>query len=167
MNLFIHETCLIFIIFISDLFFSKTRSEVCNFADDRILYSYGENLNHVFSDLNYDLKNVLNWFKTNSLKVNLGKSEFVVLGVDDIKFLNVNVTGKVIPSSCEVKLLSIPFDDQLRVKKYIKSLFTKAFLELHAPWRIRRYLTVEHCVKYRNFTLFHGVEDLWKGTVSA
>ena len=26
---------------------------------------------------------------------------------------------------------------------------------------------VSHCVKYCNFTWFHGVEILWKGTVSA
>ena len=133
MNLFIYETCLIFNISIYDLFFSKSKSEVCNFADDDTLHSYGKNLNHVFSDLKYDLKNVLNWFKINSMKDNLGKSQFMVLGVDNTTSLNVNVTGKIIPCSCEVKLLSMPFDDQLRVKKYIKSLFKKTSLELHTP----------------------------------
>ena len=36
-------------IFINDLFFSITKSEVCNFADDNTPYSWNEDLGNVFS----------------------------------------------------------------------------------------------------------------------
>ena len=54
---------LLFNIFINDLFYLLTNSEVCNFADDNTLYSSNKNLKHVFSNLKYDLRNVLDWFK--------------------------------------------------------------------------------------------------------
>ena len=57
---------ILFNIFINDLFFFITKSEVCNFADDNTLYSCNKNLEHVFSDLKYDPRNVLDWFKINS-----------------------------------------------------------------------------------------------------
>ena len=73
---------LLFDVFINGLFFT-TKSEVCNFADDNVLYSYGRNLNHVFSNLKYDLKNVLHWFKIHSMKANPSKFQFMVLGVNN------------------------------------------------------------------------------------
>ena len=84
---------LLFNIFISDLFFSITKSEVCNFADDNTLYSCNKNLEHAFSNLKYDLRNVLDWFKINSKKANPGKFQFMVLGVKNIAPFSLNVNG--------------------------------------------------------------------------
>ena len=72
---------LLFNIFINDLFFSVTKSEVCNFADDDTLYSCNKDLEYAFSNLKYDLSNVLDWFKINSMKANPGKFQFMVLGI--------------------------------------------------------------------------------------
>ena len=60
-------------IFMNDLFFSITKSEVCNFSDDNTLYSSNKDLDHIFNNLYYDLNNVLDWFKFNSLKANPDK----------------------------------------------------------------------------------------------
>ena len=38
---------LLFNIFINDLFFSITKSEICNFANDNTLYSNNKDLDHV------------------------------------------------------------------------------------------------------------------------
>ena len=38
---------ILFNIFINDLFFFITKSEVCNFADDNTLYSCNKNLEHI------------------------------------------------------------------------------------------------------------------------
>ena len=84
---------LLFSIFINDSFFSVTKSEVCNFADYNTLYSCNKNLKHVFSNLKYDLRNVLDWFKINSVKTNPGKFQFLVLGVKNIEPFRLNVNG--------------------------------------------------------------------------
>ena len=126
-----------------DLFFFITKSEVCNFADDNTLYSCNKNLKHVFSHLKYDLRNVLDWFKINSMKANPGKFQFMVLGVKNILHFTINVNGKIIPRSNEVKLLGITIDNELKFKKHIEDLCKKASYKLHALRRIRGYLTVE------------------------
>ena len=73
---------LLFNIFINDLFISITKSEVCNFADDNTLYSSNKYLDHAFNTLCYDLNNVLDWFKFNSLTANPDKFQFTVLGAN-------------------------------------------------------------------------------------
>ena len=50
---------LFFNIFINDLFFVITLSEVCNFADENTLYSSDKELEIVFRNLETDLSNVL------------------------------------------------------------------------------------------------------------
>ena len=42
---------LLFNLFINDLFFSITKSEVCNFATDNTFYSSNKELDHVFNNL--------------------------------------------------------------------------------------------------------------------
>ena len=73
---------------------------------------------------------MLDWFKINSMKANPGKFQFMVLGVKNIAPFNLNINGKIIPSSNEVKLLGITIDNQLKFKKHIEE-------------RIRGYLTAE------------------------
>ena len=52
----------------------------------------------------------MDWFEINSLKDNPGKFQFVVLGANKNDCFNLNVAGKVIPSSSEKKLLGITID---------------------------------------------------------
>ena len=134
---------ILFNIFINDLFFSITKSEICNFADDNTLYSCNKNLEHVFSNLKYDLRNVLDWFKINSMKTNPGKFQFMVLGVKNIAPFRLKVNVKIIPRSNEVKLLGISIDNELKFKKHMEDLHEKAPYKLHALRRIRGYLKVE------------------------
>ena len=128
---------ILFNIFINDLFFFITKSEVCNFTNDNTLYSCNKNLEHVFSNLKYDLRNVLDWFKINSMKANPGKFQFMVLEVKNIVHFTINVNDKIIPCSNEVKLLGITIDNELKFKKHIEDLCKKAFYELHALRRIK------------------------------
>ena len=67
----------------------------------------------------------------------------MVLGVKNIALFSLNVNGKIITCSNEVKLLGITIDNQLNFKKYIEELCKKASYKLHALRRIRGYLTVE------------------------
>ena len=67
----------------------------------------------------------------------------MVLGTNKNNFLNLNVAGKVIPSSSEVKLLGITIDYEFKFKKHINELCWKASYKFHALQRIRRYLSVD------------------------
>ena len=106
---------ILFNIFINDLYFFITKSEVCNFADDNTLCSCNKHLEHAFSNLKYDPRNVLDCFKINSMKTNPGKFQFMLLGVKNIVHFTINVKGKIFPCSNEVKLLRITIDNELNL----------------------------------------------------
>ena len=59
---------LLFNIFINDIFLVVEKSDICNFADDNTLHSHGSNLPLILNNLEHDMKNLLYWFKINSLK---------------------------------------------------------------------------------------------------
>ena len=76
------------------------------------------------------------------MKANPGKFQFIVLGVKNIAPFRLNVNGKIIPRSNEVKLLGITVDNELKFKNHIEDLCKKASCKLHALRRIRGCLTV-------------------------
>ena len=61
---------ILFNIFINDIFMIIEQSDICNFADNKTLYSCGEWLIEIKENLVFDTKGILNWFRLNSLKAN-------------------------------------------------------------------------------------------------
>ena len=49
------------------------------------------------------------------MKTNPGKFQFMLLGVKNIVHFTINVNGKIIPCSNEVKLLRITIDNELNL----------------------------------------------------
>ena len=70
---------LFFYIFINDIFLVVEKPDIFNFADDTVLYFHGSNLPLILSNPEYHRRNLLYWFKINSLKVNQGNVQFVIL----------------------------------------------------------------------------------------
>ena len=126
------------------MFLNVIKSEVYNFADDNT-YSSDKKLDTVFSNLKYDIENVLSWFQANFLKANPSKFQFKIL-VDKQNtslVLNKKVKIKKINNSREIEQLGIVIDNQLKFKKHIENLRKKASFKLHALRRIRKFLMVE------------------------
>ena len=65
------------------------------------------------------------------MKAVSGIFQFTVFGDDNIAPSNLNVTGKIIPCSNEVKLRGITIDNQLSFKKRIEDLYEKVSFQLH------------------------------------
>ena len=84
---------LLFNIFTNDLFLFIGKSGICNFADNNTLYSVKKNIENVILDLKTDLVRVMKWFKINSLKANPGKFQFMVLGNEDKRSLNIHINN--------------------------------------------------------------------------
>ena len=70
---------LLFNKFINDLFFVLEKSDICNFADGNTLNSCGENLKTVLENLKHYARKRSYWFKTNSMKANPEKRQFMIL----------------------------------------------------------------------------------------
>ena len=93
---------LLFNIFINDLFLLQIKSEICNFADDNTLYSCDKELGTVISNLKYDMTNILNWFRYNSMKANPDKFQFMILGPSDDKCFILKINAIEIRNTSEV-----------------------------------------------------------------
>ena len=70
----------LFNVFINDISLVVEKSNICNFADDNTLYSQGSNRPLILNNLEHDMRNLLYWFKINSLKANPKKFQSMVLG---------------------------------------------------------------------------------------
>ena len=96
------QSLILFNTFINDLFLFITQSQVYNIADGITLYSCNKNLSVIFQDSLYNLKNVLNWFKINSLKAN--PTKFLVLSRSISNSYVLNFDGMKIRVSIDNKL---------------------------------------------------------------
>ena len=102
---------LLFNIFINDIFFFIEKSEICNFADDNTLYSCDRNLLRIKENLTFDMKNILFWFKTNSLKANAGKFQFMILNRKNHRRQRMVINSITAKESNEMVLLGITIDN--------------------------------------------------------
>ena len=68
-----------FNIFINDIFSFVEKSDICNFAHDNTIYSCGKDLPKIKEDLICTMKNILKWFRLNSLKANPKKFQLMIL----------------------------------------------------------------------------------------
>ena len=62
---------LLFNVFINDIFLVVEKSDICYFADDNTLYSYGSSLPLILSSLEHDMRNLLYWFKTRKVSIDV------------------------------------------------------------------------------------------------
>ena len=93
-------------------------------------------------NLTFDMKNILFWFRTNSLKANAGKFQFMILNRKNHRRQRLVINSITVKESNEVILLGITIDNKLVFKKRIENLCRTAQYKLHTLTRIRKYLTL-------------------------
>ena len=133
---------LLFNIFTNDKFFFISKSDISNFADDNTISSCGKVLGDNLRSFKFDLAQLLKWFKVNSLKLNPGKFQFMILETNTDVKVNLFLNGYKIEKS-HVVVLGITIDDNLTFKTHIENIFRTKKHKLHALQRIRRYLSTD------------------------
>ena len=105
---------LLFNIFINDLFCIEMEAEICNFADDTTIYACDTSIEAVMIRLEGDVYKMMKWFTDNGMKANPSKFQ--------ISKLCLNISGNLIPSSNQVKLLGVNIDNSLKFEAHVKEL---------------------------------------------
>ena len=131
---------LLFNIFLNDVFVFISKFQLCNYADDNILYKPGKNMRKIKNDLEMDFMILHKWFHENHMVLNPGKCHYIVIGDDDPTH-KIILNNNEIASSNEEKLLGILLDSKLNFDSHITSLCKKAGQKLSALARINHYLT--------------------------
>ena len=90
-----------------------------NLANDNTLYRCERNLLRIKENLILDMKNILFWFRTNSLKANTGKFQFMILNRKNHRRQRMVINSITVK---EVILLGITIDNKLVFKKRIKKI---------------------------------------------
>ena len=116
----------------------------CNFANDNTLYSCDKELGTVISNLKYDMTNILNWFRYNSMKANPDQFQFMILGPSGVKYFTpIEKTAIEIRNTTEVVLLGLTIDHKSKFDVHIEKSCKTARFKLHALRRIRKFVTIE------------------------
>ena len=131
---------LLFNIFLNDIFYFINNGNLCNYADDNILYSIGKSLNMVKENLKINFLIMREWFYENHMVLNPWKCHYLVLG-NRSNSDAISLNGSKLASSSYEKLLGILSDRDVSFDKHIKSLCRKTDQKLNALARISNYLT--------------------------
>ena len=114
------------------------------------MYFCSQDLETIIENLTYDVKNVLAWFKINSMKANSEKFQFMILSKSRRPEYNLLIDSNIIKEFADVKLLGLIIDNKPNFEKHIAKLCQTASYKLHALRRIRKYLTLEKTGVLRN-----------------
>ena len=89
------------------------------------------------------MKNILFWFRTNSLTANAGKFQFMILKRKNHRRQQMVIISITVKESNEVVLLGITIDNKLIFKKHTENLFRTAQHTIHTLTCIRKYPTLD------------------------
>ena len=106
--------------------------EICNFADGNTLYNSRTELSSILENLKHDTKTVLKWFRINSLKANLGKIQFMILGKKQCNKVKLIINSIIINESSAVESLEVTIGNILTFNEHINNLCRNASYKLYA-----------------------------------
>ena len=141
---------LLFTILVSDISDAIKRGRYHLYADDTQLYytCKVEDANKTIAQINSDLENISNYSKRNCLKLNAGKSKYIIIGSRPNlrKLKNINLDEiKLGPDTIEreyaVKNLGIMFDEHLSWVKHVNLIVAKAYGKLRHAYRFKHFLS--------------------------
>ena len=129
---------LLFNIYINDLFFLVTDTEICNYADDTTIFSCGYEIDNILETLERDANLLSDWFVDNYMKMNDDKSHLLIFG--NKENTSITIGQSPLMESQNEKLLGITVDKKLNFQAHINNVCKKAGQKLHALARVSKYM---------------------------
>ena len=134
---------LLFLIYINDLHsiikFCTTR----HFADDTNLLIKNKSLKQLKKRLNFDLRNLCKWLKSNKISLNTSKTKLIIFRHPNKKInydLKVKIDGKKLLPSEYVKYLGVLIDQHLNWSNHIDIIAGKLSRSVGMLSKVRHYV---------------------------
>ena len=129
---------LLFNIYINDIFFIVSESNLTNYADDNTPYAIESKIEDILNSLVNDTSALIKWFNVNYFKMNAAKCQLLITNHDN----NVStiIDGQVIHNSKSVKLLGVCVDNKLDFTEHVSNICKKVSKKLHALQRVSHYM---------------------------
>ena len=111
---------ILFNIFINDLFFWLTKSDLDNFADDNTIAVTCKNLNDLLRTLEKESESAVDWFRNNKIIANPDTFQTIVMNKrrKNQKRHKLKIYNNEIETTKSVNLLSIEIDNQLSFNQF-------------------------------------------------
>ena len=141
---------LLFTVLVSDIKDAIKRGRYHLYADDTQLYytCKVDDANETIGKINSDLENISDFSKRNCLRLNAGKSKYIIIGsrpnlkkLKTIKLDEVKIDNKIIEREHEVKNLGVTFDETLSWARHVNLSVAKAYGKLKNAWRFNKFLS--------------------------
>ena len=141
---------LLFTVLVSNIKDVIKRGRYHLYADDTQLYytCKVDEVNETIDKINSDLSNISKFSKNNCLKLNAGKSKFIVIGsrpnlkkLKSIDLKEIKLDNEVIEREFEVKNLGVMFDETLSWARHVNLSVAKAYGKLKNVWRFNKFLS--------------------------
>lgn len=117
-------------------------STVNLFADDTLLYVFGNDTEEMNERISIDLKRIENWLKANKLKINEQKTKVMQLqGGRGINSVNLTINGVELETVNCIKYLGIMIDNKVNLKENIQLVCKKVARKIGLFSRISKNLT--------------------------
>ena len=132
---------LLFNIYLNDIFYFTTGTEITNYADDTTPYTIKVDIESLIETLQNDISIIIKWFQDNYFKLNTDKCHFLVSNHGEDIFIKVEEA--LVQSSKSVKLLGVRIDNKLNFDEHVSNICKKVSLKLHALARVSHYMSRE------------------------
>ena len=119
---------LLFLIYTNKLLKGTNYSDIYHFADDTNLLCSSKSLKEINKKINFDLKNIVHWLKTNKISLNTNKTEIILFKtkkIDIKKHMNFRTSGQKTNIVKEAKYLGLMLDQHLTFKQHMYTIKLK------------------------------------------
>ena len=143
---------LLFLVLVSDLYKSVCNGKYHMYADDTQLYYTCKvnQISSVINKINIDLKNVQLFSDNNCLKLNTGKSNFIIIGsranlnkLKDQDLPPIVLNNDIIERKYHVKNLGVIFDECFSWTNHVNKIVSTAYFKLKQVSRFKNFLSHE------------------------
>ena len=138
---------LLFTMYVNDLPKAVSQCNVKQYADDTTMFHAANSASELEAVLEKDLNSVCQWVDENKLKLNVKKTQLLLLGrkgrAQELEDVNVTLNGEQLSRSRTVKCLGVSIDDGLTWREHIESLRRKCFCGLAKLRKLREVLPTE------------------------
>ena len=141
----------LFNVFINDLFLFIDRYKLYNYADDNSIMYSSPDISNIFTNLQTDCNNAIDWFTANGMKANPSKFQFMMISSERIQQQCLNIVrGITLRSEPSVKVIGVTIDDRLQFSEHISACCLKASRQLNALSRISKHINLKSKSKIYN-----------------
>ena len=162
---------LLFLIYMNDLPTCLTYTQAVLFADDTTIYTSSDNIIDLYHNINVDLSNLVDWFRSNKLALNTTKTNFMLFtnsnNIPANQFIKID-TDIIERRNC-CKFLGLMIDHKLTWSEHISYTKSKISRSLYAMNRLKHMIGKQY-LKTLYDSLVHSYLSygviLWGGTYS-